>query len=54
MAASQIVDAAVQAERPLPVDPFFEIVRVILILLPHPAAIAGQQGFNVVTSILLS
>lgn len=30
---------------PLPVDPFFEIVRVMLTLLQRPAAVAGQQGF---------
>ena len=30
---------------PLPVDPFFEIVRVMLTLLQRPAAVAGQQRF---------
>ena len=39
---------------PLPVDPFFEIVRVMLTFLQRPAAVAASKGFNVVTSILLS
>lgn len=30
---------------PLPVDPFFEIVRIMLTLLQRPAAVAGQQRF---------
>ena len=30
---------------PLPVDPFFEIVRVMLTFLQRPAAVAGQQRF---------
>lgn len=30
---------------PLPVDPFFEIVRVMLTLLQRLAAVAGQQRF---------
>lgn len=30
---------------PLPVDPFFEVVRIMLTLLQRPAAVAGQQRF---------
>ena len=30
---------------PLPVDPFSEIVRIMLTLLQRPAAVAGQQRF---------
>ncbi|STV14398.1 Uncharacterised protein [Klebsiella pneumoniae subsp. pneumoniae] len=30
---------------PLPVDPFFEIIRIMLTLLQRPAAVAGQQRF---------
>ena len=30
---------------PLPFDPFFEIVRIMLTLLQRPAAVAGQQRF---------
>ncbi len=39
---------------PLPVDPFFEIVRVMLTLRSAQLRLRASKGFNVVTSILLS